>query len=102
MKINDIMNFAVKEGMAADPRPVSDIKKIMEEAKKNFNKLQGIEKEVFDMHTLESPYSDTRIIWGDPQTDINQAWVGIDIDTSELLLVKKMTESGNKKPLVLG
>lgn len=101
MKIKDIMSLAVEEGIAVDPRSKKEIEKILSEKKEKYNKLDGIEKEIFDLHSLESPYADSRIIWGDPDDDINEAWMGIDVDTSELLLVKKMTQASGKNPVVI-
>jgi hypothetical protein len=102
MKIKDIMKVAVEEGIVVDPRGKEEIARILEDRKKQYEKLEGVEKEIFDTHSLESPYADSRIIWGDPENDVNQAWVGIDIDTSEALLVKKITENTDKKPVIIG
>ncbi len=101
MKIKDIMEFAVKEGIAQDPRGIKDIEKILRKKKEGYEKLSGIEKEIFDIHSFESPYADSRIIWGSPERDANEIWVGIDVDTPELLLVKKITENSEKKPLII-
>lgn len=101
MKIKEIMNLAVKEGIAVDPRPKEEIERILKERKKKYDKLDGIEKEIFDLHSMESPYADSRIIWGDPQSDINEAWVGIDVDTAELLLVKSIAKESGKSPVVI-
>lgn len=102
MKIIDIMNFAIKEGIKVDPRSKIVIDRILKERKEKYKNLKGIEKEVFDVFSLESPYEDSRIIWGDPGIQVNEAWVGIDIDTEDLLLVKKLTEGKKSKPVVIG
>ncbi len=101
MKIKDIMNLAVKEGIAVDPRSKEEIERILSERKEKYDKLEGIKKEIFDIHSLESPYADSRIILDTP-SDVNEAWVGIDVDTSELLLVKKITENTERVPVVIG
>ena len=101
MKIKDIMDFAVREGISADPRPEDDIKKLLNEKKKEYEKLDKEKKELYDINSLENPYPDSRIICGDPSHEVDELWVGIDIDTSQLLLVKKVTENSNKNPLVI-
>ena len=101
MKIDRIMKFAVEEGIKTDPRPISEINKILEERRKEYSKLEGQRKEIYDTHLLESPYADTRIVWGNPGYDASEVRVSIDVDTSDLLLVKKLTENTDSKPLVI-
>jgi len=101
MKIKKIVDFAVRAGIDADPRPAEEIDKLLEEKKNEYKKLEGVKKEIFDTHTFKSPYSDSRLLWGDAEAEIDQAWVSIDIDTSELLLVKKITEETGKNPVVI-
>ena len=101
MKIKEIMNIAVREGIASDPRGRDEISRILDEKKKEYDGLEGVKKELYDSHLLESPYADSRIIWGDPDYDASEAWVSIDVDTSELLLVKKITEETSRKPVVI-
>jgi putative NIF3 family GTP cyclohydrolase 1 type 2 len=100
MKIKDIMNIAIQEGIAADPRPSEEINQILKEQKEKYGKLEGVEKDIFDSELLENPYADSRILW-DNGIDADELWVGIDIDTSELLLVKGMTEKTGKNPAVI-
>ncbi len=100
MIVKDILEIAVGEGTKADPRPHKEIARLLNQKKKFYQKLKGIKKDIFDRHILSSPYSDTRIIYGEKE-DINQIWVGIDADTSELLLIKKVSQEKNKRPLVI-
>ncbi|MFW6172139.1 MAG: NGG1p interacting factor NIF3 [Elusimicrobiota bacterium] len=101
MKIGDLMEFAVKQGIKADPRSEDEIKKILEHKKEKYDKLEGIEKEIFDLHSLESPYADSRIIWGSADTEVDEVWAGIDVDTSELLLIKRQAEKNKTSPVVV-
>jgi len=48
------------------------------------------EKEEYDEERLTNPYSDTRILFGDPKKKIKNVLVGIDIDGEEMLLAKEM------------
>ncbi|MBN2406300.1 MAG: NGG1p interacting factor NIF3 [Elusimicrobia bacterium] len=101
MKLKDIMAKAVAEGIKADPRPKKEIDRLLKSAAERYKGLKGVEKEIFDLHTLESPYADSRIIWGDPSADVSEVWAGIDVDTSELLMIKKITEKSRSKPVVI-
>ncbi len=99
MKVKDVLKLVEKEGIKADPRPENEIKRILKEKKKEYDGLKGKKKEIFDLHITKSPYADTRIVHGENR-DFNQMWVGIDVDTSELLMIKNVCAAG-KKPLVL-
>ncbi|MFH1415790.1 MAG: NGG1p interacting factor NIF3 [Elusimicrobiota bacterium] len=101
MKIKDIMGLAVDEGIAVDPRGRDTIERILSENREKYDKLDPGEKEIFDTHVLESPFADSRILNGDPEADISEAWVGIDVDTSELLLVKSIAGKRESFPLVI-
>ncbi|MEA3506235.1 MAG: NGG1p interacting factor NIF3, partial [Elusimicrobiota bacterium] len=91
----------VEEGIKEDVRTASEIDRILKENKEKYEKLEGVEKEIFDTHTLKSPYADSRIMWGEENSVINKLWVGIDVDTSELLMIKNITEGSRDKPLVI-
>ncbi|MGM0441475.1 MAG: NGG1p interacting factor NIF3 [Elusimicrobiota bacterium] len=101
MKIKDIMDTAVREGIAEDVRTKQKIDKLLKQKKEEYQNLEGTEKEIFDRHSIESPYADSRIIYGDPETEVEQAWVGIDTDTSELLMIKHAAGNMEKIPVVI-
>ncbi len=101
MNIKEIMGIAVREGIKADPRTEEEIKNILEERKKEYEGLEGIKKEVYDRHLLESPYADSRIVWGDPGYEPSEAWVTIDADTADILLVSRITGETGSKPLII-
>ena len=99
MKLKDMIDFAVQAGITADPRPKKEINQILKDKKKEHQKLEGFRKECFDKDSLVNPYTDSRLLYGSPSRVVNEAWVGIDIATEDLLLVKKMTENTKKKPV---
>ncbi|MDA3793354.1 MAG: NGG1p interacting factor NIF3 [Elusimicrobia bacterium] len=100
--LKEIFDISVKEGIKEDVRTSAEIDRILKENQEKYNKLDGIKKEIFDKHTLKSPYADSRIIWGNKDTQINKMWVGIDVDTSELLMIKSITENSDDKSVVIG
>jgi putative NIF3 family GTP cyclohydrolase 1 type 2 len=89
MKLKEIYQLAVKEGIKADPRTSKQIEKILEKENDKFDKLKGREKKEFDKERLKSPYSDTRIHF-DNGTEVKKVLVGIDIDVAEMLLAKEL------------
>ena len=101
MKLKDIYDFAVKEGINADPRGKEAVKKNLSRIKKIYQGLdKGAQKE-FDRERLTNPYSDTRILFGKPEQKVNTILVGIDIGAGELLLADKLNEKGREIDLVM-
>ncbi len=100
MKIKDIMELVVSEGISVDPRNEEEINKILSDKKNEYDKLEGVKKEIFDIDSFKSPYADSRIIW-DNQKDVNELWVGIDVDTAELMMVRKITDDTDRIPGVI-
>jgi putative NIF3 family GTP cyclohydrolase 1 type 2 len=101
MKLKDIYGIAVEKGMDADPRPKADIQKHLALYRKEFNKLKGPDKAAFDKESLKNPYADTRILYGDPNTEVRTIIVGIDMEMPELLLADRLNERGAAIDLVM-
>ena len=101
MKLKEIYAFFVKEGIKADLRTNKQIQGRLQEKKKEYRKLpQGLKK-YFDKEELNNPYSDTRILFGDPELDVKSVLIGIDIGVEEILLADQLSKSGNKIDLVI-
>ncbi len=90
MKIKQIYKKAIEEGIKSDFRSKSSIEKNLQRTKENYEKMSENEKEIFDKERLKNPFSDTRILFGDPEKEVKKIMVGIDIDGEELLLAKQM------------
>jgi len=90
MTIKEIFNMAVSKGIDADFRRNEDITEAQKRIRVKYDKMNKAEKEEFDVERLENPFSDTRILFGDPHKKIKRILVGIDIDGEELLLAKEL------------
>ncbi|MCS7201161.1 MAG: NGG1p interacting factor NIF3 [Dictyoglomus sp.] len=101
MNIREIYELFVELGMKNDPRGWDNVQKTLERTKKEFEKLSSKEREKFDLEKLYNPYSDTRILYGDPERKVKRVLAGIDIDTSELLLAKELERQGKRIDLVI-
>lgn len=101
MTIGEIYDLAIKMGTSADPRGKDGVKKYLERVKKHFEDLPTFKKEEFDMETLENPYSDTRILYGDPSTNVEKVIAGIDFDTGEVVLTDRLNEKGENIHLMI-
>ncbi|MCA6084637.1 NGG1p interacting factor NIF3 [Candidatus Endomicrobiellum agilis] len=101
MKLKDIHKLFIKEGIETDPRGVNIVKLDLSKRKEEYDALSGKKKENYDMESLTNPYYDSRILYGDENTEVRTVMVGIDIESQELLLAKQLMNSGIEIDLVI-
>lgn len=101
MKLRDIYQQAVQSGMENDPRGKKEAEKALGRAQKMFEELKENEKNEFDREKLSNPYSDTRILYGDPETEVKTVLAGIDIEAGEMLMADRLRDKGRRVDLVL-
>ncbi|MDI6802004.1 MAG: NGG1p interacting factor NIF3 [Thermodesulfovibrionales bacterium] len=94
MKLSEFYKRAISVGMENDPRGKDGAINQLQRKKKDYENLKPNEKEIFDMESLENPYSDSRILHGTVDEDIKTILVGIDIEVGEVLLAETLR---NKK-----
>lgn len=90
MTIQEIYNLAIKMGIEADFRGREEIDKNLGRLKEKYEKMEPEQKEEFDQERLTNPFSDTRILFGDPQKEVKKVLAGIDIAGDELFLAEKI------------
>ena len=90
MTIQEIYNLAIQLGRQNDFRTNAQIERGLVQAKKHYQKLSPLEQQLFDQERLTNPYSDTRILCGDPRKVVKKILVGIDIDGPELALAQQL------------
>jgi hypothetical protein len=99
MKIEKLYKKAIEIGIENDLRGKEEIKRILKAEKEKFKKLKDDEKESYDKDRLFNPFSDTRVLNGDLNTEVKKVIVGIDMGPGEILLThllnkgKKSTSS---------
>jgi hypothetical protein len=101
MKLGDIYKKIVAMGIEADPRGRERIDQILEQSKKDLDKLEGKKKELADRDVAWNPYTDCRLLYGEEDRDISSILCGIDIGTGEIVLADRLLEKGKKIDLVL-
>ncbi|MDR3307130.1 MAG: hypothetical protein LBS61_05670 [Endomicrobium sp.] len=101
MKLKEIQDIFVKEGINEDPRGLKAVEADLLKRKAEYDALSSEKKEVYDIESLENPYYDSRIIYGDEDAEVKTVMVGIDVETQELLLAKNLINSGTKIDLVI-
>lgn len=101
MTIQQIFDLGLQMGMAADPRGKKGVAKFLERQKKAYENLSEKKKKYFDEETLENPYSDSRILYGDPKTPVKRILAGIDMNIGEVLLADRLGEKGQTIDLIV-
>lgn len=96
MTLQDIYELGVEMGIKGDPRGVNGVKKFLERRKKEYSDLPERKKKYFDKESLKSPYSDSRILFGDPKMRVKKVLAGIDAEASEVLLMDRLNQKGEK------
>lgn len=101
MKLADIYRTAIARGIEADARGREEIDRVLRSARDAYDKLDEDEKEFFDTERLTNPYADTRIVVGDPETEIRGLIVGIDMEAGEVAVAERLRERGEPIDLIL-
>ena len=101
MKLSEIYRTAIDKGMHEDVRSEAEIKHVLDEARKAYDKLEEDDRQFFDTERLTNPYSDTRICVGDPEMEIRGLITGIDMEVGEVVLADRMRANGATIDLVL-
>lgn len=103
MRLGEIYEFVVRKGIEADPRGKELLQKELDRINSSYTKLKEEEKSEsgFDKESLTNPYSDTRILYGDKNINVNRLLVGIDIEVSEVLLADRLNQKGKRIDLII-
>ena len=94
MKLKHMYEAAYRAGMVADPRGEKGVRRVLEQARKELDDLPEHKRWEFDQERLVNPFTDTRILHGDPDSEITGILVGIDLDVGEVVLADRLREKG--------
>jgi len=101
MRLGDLYQLAINLGIEADPRGKEAVEKALQKVRDQFDKLDADEKEEFDQEKLINPYGDTRISYGDPDSEVKRLIAGVDVDVADLMLADHLRRHGNPIDLVV-
>ena len=90
MTLQEIYELGIEMGIKADPRGEEAVKRLLVRTKKDYEELSDKKKKYFDKESFINPYSDSRILFGDPRTKVRKLMAGIDGDASEMLLADRL------------
>jgi len=100
VKLKAIYDLAVELGKKYDIRKdyLDDLHK---QQRHIFDNLPDNEKKLYDMESLNNPYSDTRILVGSGEEEVRTILCGIDMETPELILADCLNQKGYEIDLVM-
>jgi putative NIF3 family GTP cyclohydrolase 1 type 2 len=101
MKLKEIYDLFIRMGIENDPRGPKAVKKQLDKVSKEYDKLGDKEKKEFDAEKMKNPFADTRILYGDPETEVKAVLTGIDMETAEIVLADRLREKGVALDLVI-
>ncbi len=94
MTLRELYQRSIEWGMELDPRGPEALRQQLQLVREEYEKLTGRARLLFDAERLNNPFGDTRIMCGDPDTELRRVIVGIDIDTPEVLLAEALRQRG--------
>lgn len=101
MNIAAIYRLAVEKGIACDPRGREGVEKALALARQKYEELKPEERAWFDEEKFTNPYSDTRLLYGDPEREVRCVLCGIDIEVGEVLLADRLASRGEPVDLII-
>ncbi len=101
MTLQQIYDLALDMAKKADPRGEKAVDDQLKRTKKAYDELSKKKKKYFDTVSLDNPYSDSRILFGNPKLEVKKILVGIDADASEVLLLDRLNQKGEKIDLLV-
>jgi putative NIF3 family GTP cyclohydrolase 1 type 2 len=101
MKLSELFKKAIFVGIENDPRGKDFVARELEETKKRYEEMKPKEKDAFDPDSLENPYSDSRLLVGSGDEEIENIMVGIDIDVGEITLAEILKGKGKKIDMLM-
>ncbi|HEB36494.1 MAG TPA: NGG1p interacting factor NIF3 [Candidatus Aminicenantes bacterium] len=97
MKLEKLYKKAVEIGIENDLRGKAEIKTILKEEKEKYKKLKDEETEYYDKDRLFNPFSDTRVLHGDLNTEVKKVVTGIDMEVGEIIFTYLLNKDQNQK-----
>lgn len=101
MRLIDIYQHFVQLGKENDPRSLAEVEKKLARLNQQYAELPEKDKKYFDTERLTNPYSDSRILNGDPEVEVKKILVGIDMEAQEIMLADRLREKGEKIDLIM-
>jgi hypothetical protein len=102
IKLGDLYRMAIQLGKDHDPRDPAELEADLRKVGERFERMEARDRDRFDRDALWNPYADSRLLHGDPETEVGGLLWGIDITPAEVLLADRLRERGRRIDAVLG
>jgi putative NIF3 family GTP cyclohydrolase 1 type 2 len=96
MQLREMYELAIRKGIEADPRGEDEVERVLQEAKKAYEDMKQKDKPAFDEERFWNPYDDSRILYGEPEVEVESILTGIDIESAEVLLADRLRSKGQR------
>ncbi len=100
MTIQQIFDLGLEMGIKADPRGEAKVKKYIKNRKEEYEELPKKKKTYIDPKSLDNPYSDSGILYGDPKKTVKRILAGIDTDATEILLADRLNQKASGRGMI--
>lgn len=97
MKLEKLYKKAVEIGIENDLRGKAEIRIILKEEKEKYKNLKDEEAEYYDKDRLFNPFSDTRVLHGDLNTEVKKVVTGIDMEVGEIIFTYLLNKDQDQK-----
>jgi len=94
LTLKEIYDIAVQAGIDADPRGRAGVEKYLARRTKEYESLSKEKQADFDLEDLAHPYTDSRILYGDPSMQVDKIMAGIDVEVGEVVLADALNQKG--------
>jgi putative NIF3 family GTP cyclohydrolase 1 type 2 len=102
IKLGELYRMAIQLGKDQDPRDPEVLEADLRKVSERFERMEARDRDRFDRDALWNPYADSRLLHGDPETEVGGLLWGIDITPAEVLLADRLRERGRRIDAVLG
>lgn len=101
MKLHEVYELAIKMGIEKDVRGSAEIDRLLAKNNRELERVEEKDSTYFDRQTLVNPFSDTRILYGTGEEEINSIFCGVDMEAPEIVLADQLRQRGKRIDLVM-
>jgi len=100
MRLRQLFDAAIAHGVSVDPRGHTRVDKVLETTKKDYEALSDEKKGRYDTERLTNPYSDSRLLFGADDIEVENILMGIDMEVGEVVLADRLREKEQPVDLI--
>ncbi len=90
----ELYEAAIRLGRSRDPRGEEALDLQLDQRRREYERLTGRDRLLYDTERLHNPFGDTRLAAGDFDRELRRVMVGIDLDVGEVALAHSLSQAG--------